>query len=163
MRFTQPSLCEMHARVHVYCRASLDHMVIFQMSWSYCEAEAIRAAISAFEELALLATELAETLTWEMVLMLMADKLDGKAAIEERLWWWMEQDNSGPVRPLTPMKLYCKRKELLMFYIYLSRDIIKSRFNISLLCFLYLLYKLFSIEKKLIFLHPFKIELHVKK
>ena len=54
-------------------------------------------------------------------------------------------------------------KEELMFYIYLSRDIIKSRFNISLLCFLYLLYKLFSIEKKLIFLHPFKIELHVKK
>ena len=39
-------------------------------------------------------------------------------------------------------------KEELMFYIYVSRDIIKSRFNISLLCFLYLLYKFFSIEKK---------------
>ena len=40
-------------------------------------------------------------------------------------------------------------KEELMFYIYLSRDKIRTRFNISLLYFLYLLYKFFSIEKKI--------------
>ena len=42
-------------------------------------------------------------------------------------------------------------KEELMFCIYLSRDKIRTRFNISPLYFLYLLHKFFSIEKKKLF------------